>query len=465
MHFNILVLDDEVIVCNSLKRILSERDHHVFTATDMDQALQILASQSIDLAMVDLKLKETDGVTVLEKFKITYPELPVIIITAYGNIDIAVDAMKAGAYDFIQKNQQPEYIRFIVQRALDNQRLKKEVAELRRTCQSEQLPDSVISLSEGMQRVLKIAKEVAKSDSTVLITGETGTGKSLLARYIHVQSPRFAKPIVNINCSAIPHELIESELFGYEKGAFTGAREKGKIGLVERADGGTLFLDEIGELSMDLQAKILHVVEEGEFFRVGAIESTHVDNRIIAATNCDLMQLVEERKFRLDLFYRLNIASMHLPPLRERKEDILPLSKYFINTLNQKLNKAVTTINDDVVQYLRASPWNGNIRELRNLIERAMLLKNNDTLCMEDFAPFTSPQAQKGSPGSPAGYSIELEPGTGINLVQEAQRKTVKMVLQRANGNRSQAAKLLGIPRTTLNFYIQKYGLTASSPE
>jgi len=454
MIFKILVLDDETLVCNSLKRILQDDEKQIFTAVTVEEAKEILESEQIDLLLLDYKLGNTDGISFLKDIRESYPETMVIMITAYGNVDIAVEAMKLGTYDFVQKKEEPIFIRFVVQRALDTLRLKKEVEELQTAYLTDMCLPDLVAVSPEMRQVLDLAKEFAKSDTTVLITGETGTGKNVLARFIHCSSSRFNKTFVSINCTAIPHELIESELFGYEKGAFTGARQKGKMGLIERANGGTLFLDEIGELPLELQSKLLHVVEEGEFFRVGGVEPVRVNNRIIAATNSDLQQLVEKNKFRLDLFYRLNVAALHIPPLRDRKEDILPLAKYFINELNSKLNKAITKISPEAEEFLLSAPWRGNIRELRNYIERAMLLKNDSVLQLQDLI---NNVPHLDSTNQASMFTIHLNPDEKTNLLQEAHKQMISQALKISSNNQSKAAKLLGIPRTTLNFYMQKY--------
>jgi len=462
MIFNILVLDDEKMVCNSMKRILEDQEKNIFLSNSFEMAQKTLENEAIDLLLLDYKLDKNDGISVLKYVKEYYPNVVIIMITAFGNIEIAVEAMKLGAYDFIQKKEEPAFIRFVVQRALDNLRLKKEVEELRAVFKDEMKIPAIIAISPKMRKVKELATQYAKTDSTVLITGDTGTGKNVLAKFIHFQSSRFNKPFVSINCSAIPNQLIESELFGYKKGAFTGANEKGKMGLFERAEGGTLFLDEIGEVPLDLQAKLLHVVETGEFFRIGAVEATRVDNRIIAATNCNLQQRVQEQKFRMDLFYRLNIASIHLPSLNERKQDILPLAKYLIDDLNIKLNKSITNIEPEASNYLKSVPWNGNIRELKNCIERAMLLKNDSTLRLNDFTTRVNmAQETNFHPDNQGLFSIQLTPHDNKNLFHEAQLLLVKKALELSGNNKSKAAKLLGIPRTTLHFHIQRFKLLA----
>ncbi len=456
MQFQILILDDEQTVCNSLKRILYKPDREIFIATGPEQARELLVKKNIDLLLLDYRLGDTDGLHFLKQIKEDYPELLVIMITAHGNIDVAVEAMKSGAYDFIQKREEPEVIVFNVQRALDTLRLKKEVEELRAVFSEENNVPHIVSRSPVMRTLINMANEFAKSDSTILITGETGTGKSMLAEYIHRQSPRFSKPFISINCSAIPSELIESELFGYEHGAFTGARQKGKRGLIEMADRGTLFLDEISELSMDMQAKLLHVLEKGSFHRIGALKPTSVDVRFIAATNTNLEKRVKEKKFRMDLYYRLNVAQLTFAPLRERKEDIVPLTKIFVDHFNLKFNKNVTKISKEVENFLLSLPWPGNVRELRNYIERMMILKKGDYVKLEDLNQYHSAVSLKNADSA---FRIQLEPRKGNNLLHEVQKELIIQALKMVNFNISRAAELLGIPRTSLTSCIQRFDI------
>ncbi|NOX37921.1 MAG: sigma-54-dependent Fis family transcriptional regulator [Calditrichaeota bacterium] len=460
MRFNILILDDEELVCKSLKRLIQDDEKQVFIATNVEAAEAMLRKHPIDLLLLDYKLDGIDGLHVLEDFLEKFPRLMVIMITAYGSVETAVKAMKLGAYDFIQKKEQPAFIRFTIERALDNLRLKKEVEELQAAFQEERQLPQIISACPAMKQVLEMAREFAQTDTTILITGETGTGKNLIAQYIHYNSPRFDKPFVSLNCGAIPAQLMESELFGYEKGAFTGADQKGKIGLLERADGGTLFLDEISELSLDLQTKLLHVLETREFYRVGGLQPIRVDVRFIAATNADLRQRVEAKQFRLDLYYRLNVATLRIPPLRERKEDILPLTKYFIEQFNQKFHKQVTGITEAAEHFLLSAPWQGNVRELRNYIERAMLLKKGTVIDLKDFWGAGAPDDKW---TADAGLTLNLIPEPGKNLFHEAQRQLIEKALELVEGNISRAARLLGIPRTTLNYYLQRFRISRSS--
>lgn len=461
MQYRILIIDDEKIVVNSTKRVLEKADWEIYTATTYEGAKKLLEQMPIDLILLDYKLGATNGLTVLDEITEHYPDTVVIMITAYGNIEIAVQAMKSGAYDFIQKKEQPEFIRFTVQRALENLRLKKEVENLRLAWREQYQVPHIITESPSMKKLLTLAGEYAQSDTTVLITGETGTGKNLLAKYVHLNSHRFEKQFVPINCTAIPRELMESELFGYDTGAFTGASKKGKQGLLEQANYGTLFLDEIGDLNLDLQSKLLHILETKEYFRVGSVNPTKVDVRFIAATNSNLEERVKKKQFRMDLYYRLNVAELPIPPLRERKEDILPLTKYFIDEFNRKFNKSVSQISDELQQFLFSAPWYGNVRELRNFIERAMLLKKNNRLELSDFAaPVQAASGTHSVPSEHTQFSVHVNADGNKNLLHQAHIQMIEQALQLASNNVTQAAALLGIPRTTLNHYLRRFKIS-----
>ncbi|MBN2366357.1 MAG: sigma-54-dependent Fis family transcriptional regulator [Calditrichaeota bacterium] len=458
MKFKILILDDEQIVCNSLQRILENKETDIFTSRETAEARRIICEREIDLVLLDYKLKNENGLNFLKEIREEHPEMPVIMITAFGNVDLAVEAMKSGAFDFIQKNQEPEFIRFTVKRTLENLRLRKEVQELRKSCLEENNLPEIVTVSSAMQKTLELANEFAKTDVTILITGETGTGKNLVGNYIHAKSMRFHQAYVSINCAAIPRELMESELFGYEKGAFTGAHERGKKGLIEQANKGTLFFDEIGELSPDLQGKLLHVLEENKYFKIGSVEPSSVDVRFIAASNTDLEEAVAEKKFRMDLFYRLNVAHIHIPPLRERKEDIIILAKFFIEEFNKKFNKTINDFTPEAQRFLESLSWPGNVRELKNLLERAVLLKKDNVLRLEDFGD--GQMKQKGyhkDETFPSMLSLDLNNPGKDNLLNTAQKMIIEQALDYADHNRSRAARLLKIPRTTLNFYIRKH--------
>lgn len=459
MQFQVLILDDETMVCNSLKRILESAERKIFTANEAESAFKILESHPIDLLLLDYQLGETDGLDILKEIKTTFNDIEIIMVTAYGNIEVAVEAMKSGAFDFIQKKEEPDFIRYNVQRALDTLRLRKEVEELKNKVQNEKSFPKIIANSKSMKSVMKLANEFAKSDSTILISGETGTGKSMIAEYIHHQSNRFSGPFISINCSAIPSELIESELFGYEKGAFTGAHQKGKKGLIEQANDGTLFLDEIGELNLDMQTKLLHILEKNSIIRVGAVEPTKINVRFIAATNAKLSEKVNNKTFRMDLFYRLNVAAFTVPALRDRKEDIMPLAKTFINTFNKKFNKHVVKISPQIESFLTTKEWYGNVRELRNYLERAMLLKKGDELILKDFNGSSNSLSDRDINANLNILNIKMDMHDQKNLLHEAQKEIIKHVLKITGNNITQAAQILGIPRTSLNSCIQRFNI------
>ncbi|APF19316.1 two component, sigma54 specific, transcriptional regulator, Fis family [Caldithrix abyssi DSM 13497] len=464
MKFQIHIVDDEHTVAQSLKRILTTSEREIEVSNSGYEALKKTETKSFDLFILDYRLGDMDGIQLLEHLKNTSADAIYIFITAFGNVETAVRAMKAGAFDFIQKDQNPEVIRFTVQRALDTIRLRKEVELLKNSIFQERGPRKMVAESPVMKEILQIAEKYAQTDCTILITGETGTGKNVLAEFIHYQSNRFNNPFLAINCCTIPANLMESELFGYEKGAFTGAHTNGKVGLIERANEGTLFLDEIGELTPDLQAKLLYIIERQEFLRIGSVEPQKVNTRIIAATNVDLEKMIEEKNFRSDLYYRLNVASIKLPPLRERKEDILPLSKLFIEEFNKRFNKNVKQIADDAADYLINAPWKGNIRELKNLLERVMILTEEETLSFRELQKAFTPFSNDHSPEKNAFFSLHLNPSKGTNLLQESQKQLVIQALKKCNCNRSSAARMLGIPRTTLNFYLKKFDLQSEEP-
>lgn len=456
MPFNTLILDDEKLICNSMKRLLQSDENIVHTATKIESARTILEKHEIDLVLLDYALGEIDGISVLKEIKLNFPQTVVIMLTAYATIQLAVEAMKLGAFDFVEKDESSEITRYAVQRGLDHQRLRKEVEDLRLQCMEKNSAVEIISVSSEMREVLDLSKEFARTDATVLITGETGTGKNLLSRYIHFNSAHFDRNLITLNCAAIPAELIESELFGYESGSFTGARKGGKPGLIEQADKSTFVLDEISDLSIDLQTKLLHVLESGEFYRIGGVQPVKVEVRFIACSNANLPEMIRERKFRSDLFYRLNVANIRIPALRERRMDILPLTKHFINSFNQSFKKSVKLIDKDVESFLITSKWLGNVRELRNYVERGILLAKGDVLKLSNIRN-NDPQAEilNTVEGEPT-FVIKLNPQPDHNLIHAVQDKLVEQVLELTDQNRTSAAKMLGIPRTSLNNYIKR---------
>jgi two-component system, NtrC family, response regulator AtoC len=456
MTFEILIIDDEPIVRSSLRRLLSRPEWRITEVASGAAACDALRRNRPDVAIVDLCLGDISGLELLDTLRDRSPETVPVVLTAYGSVNLAVDALKKGAYDFLQKDGDPQLITHVVENAVEKARLRREVEQLRQERLSHANLPQIICRSPRMLGVMGAIDQYARTDATVLLEGETGVGKSLVAEFIHYASSRADGPLVTINCGAIPKELIESELFGYSEGAFTGAKQKGKIGLIKRADRGTLFLDEIGDLSLELQSKLLHVLEKREYLAVGAVEPTSVDVRFISATNCDLTRQISEGRFRRDLYYRINVATVTLPPLRERLEDILPLARHFINRFNAQYGKQVSSIEPEARLRLEGYPWPGNVRELRNIIERSMLLKRGDTLEAPDLQGLDDIGATVASDGS---YQVRVHLSSGVDVLHDLTRQVVLHAWERSRQNQSQAARMLGIPRTTFQTYMQKYAL------
>ncbi len=455
MKFKILVIDDEPILRDSLQMALSDQGYEVLTARTGEEGLKYFDQENPDVILLDHWLPGINGDEVLRQIKEKDVETPVIVMTAQGSIELAVNSMKMGAFDFLVKPFELDQLEALVQKALDRIRLKKELEWLRSQYQERFRLGGFIASSRKMREVLELAERAAhSSETTILIEGETGTGKELLAEYIHFLSPRSSYPFIPINCGAIPKELFESELFGYEKGAFTGALEKGKIGKVEAADKGTLFLDEVGELSPMAQVKVLRILEEKEYFRVGSVEKRRADVRIIAATNKDLEAEVKKGHFRDDLYFRLNVVRLSIPPLRERQEDILPLFKFFMERFNEQFKKGFVQIAKDAEEFILTYPWPGNIRELRNAVERIVLLERGDTVLGKHlfFLSGKEKQVQEESEFTP-----HLPP-QGI-VLEEVEKQYIIAALKMKGGNKVQAAKALGISRSALLYRMAKYGI------
>jgi DNA-binding NtrC family response regulator len=455
MKFKILVIDDEPILRESLQMALATFGYEVLTCRTGEEGLEFFAKENPDLVLLDHWLPGINGDEVLGKIKETNPDTPVIIMTAQGSIELAVNLMKMGAFDFLVKPFDLEQIETLVQKGLERLRLKKEVEWLRAQYQARFPSGGFIGVSQKMKEVLGLAEKLARSyDTTVLIEGETGTGKELLGEYIHFLSPRSSFPFIPVNCGAIPKDLFESELFGYEKGAFTGAAEKGKEGQVEAAEKGTLFLDEVGELPAPAQVKVLRVLEEKEYFKVGGIEKKKADVRIIAATNKVLESEVRRGNFRDDLYFRLNVVKLSMPPLRDRKEDILPLFRFFIDRYNAQFKKGFGHISREAAEKILAYPWPGNIRELRNAVERIVLLERGDKI-LEKHLSFLG--AKEIALPKEETFKPVLSP-QGI-ILDKIMKEYILEALRMKKGNKVQAARMLGISRSALLYRMGKYGI------
>jgi len=450
----ILVVDDEYLIRWTLQQNLAREGYEAILAETGEEALLKVQEEAPDLALVDIKLPGMDGFEVLEKILRIDQGIVPIMVTAYEDVERVVKAMRLGAFDYITKPFDFAKVWISIEKGLAASRTKREVRHLRREQSRRKGLDHIIATSEQMGRVLQIAGKIAQSDaSTILLQGESGTGKELVARAIHDQSKRDNMPFVTVNCAGFQESLLENELCGHEKGAFTDAKEV-KKGLLEMADGGTLFLDEIGDMSLNLQAKILRLVEYRNFRRMGGLKDIKVDIRIITATNKDLIKLKSEEKFREDLFYRINVASIRIPPLRERPADILPLTSYFVEKYNEDFHKNVRQISKGVEDFFMSYNWPGNVRELKNVVERAMILMDDDTLLMEHLPIEILGQA------SMHGIAIDgiRIPPEGISL-EKVEEALVRQAIKIANGNQTKAARLLDISRDALRYRMQKLGL------
>ncbi len=453
----ILIVDDEKLIRWSVRQKLNEWDLEVVEAEDAREALRIFPQESPDLVILDVNLPDEKGTELLKQFRNAVPELPVVMITAYGSIDDAVSSMRSGAYDFITKPIDFLKLQNTIQNALEAVSLKEEVAYYKEREQERSDPGKIVAADPAMREVMQFTRTIAESEAAiVLLQGESGTGKDLLAQTIHHSSRRRAGPFLVINCSAIPENLLESELFGYEKGAFTDAKQQ-KKGLAELAHTGTLFLDEISTLSLPLQPKLLRFLETQTFKRVGGLRDIEVDLRVIAATNQDLEAASLDGEFRRDLFFRLNVCPIHIPPLRDRMDDILPLSRHFIQEYNVKFRKNIKGLNRPAERMFLDYLWPGNVRELKNAVERAMIFEKGRYITSSHlpFWPDRTGEATSSSRRAPGGHT---DAGTTMNL-EEMERELLIKALTKASGNKSQAARILGITRDTLRYKIQKWDL------
>ncbi|MDF2941702.1 MAG: two-component system response regulator [Herbinix sp.] len=446
----ILIADDEKNMRWILGKNLIEENFTVIEASDGEEAFNMFLDEEPDMVILDYRMPKLDGMEVLKRIKTINSKLPVIMITAHGSTDAAVEAMKLGAVDYVSKPFDIDELKLTIFKALNVVKLYKEIDYLKETA-GQKFNDKIIGNSRRMQEVFEMVNKVADTNASVLIIGESGTGKEGIAVSLHNKSGRKDKPFITVNCGAIPETLIESELFGYEKGAFTGANSR-KLGRFDRAQGGTLFLDEIGEISLPLQVKILRVLQEKEFERVGGTEVIKADVRIVAATNRNLDKMVEKEEFREDLLYRLKVIPIKLPPLRERKEDIPLLVDFFMDKYSREINKSKLYMERDTLELLMNYDFPGNIRELENLIERLMILSSGDSI-----SPSLLPkELVKGAYA--AKKDMFMLPEEGINL-EQIEESFVKQALELSKGNQTHAAKLLGLSRHALIYRLEKYKL------
>jgi len=456
MAEKILIVDDENLIRWSLRREFEKDGYEVIEAASGEEAIEVYPEEMPDVAILDIKLPRMNGIEVLKTLKEVDENVTAIIITAFGDVTSAVEAMKLNAIDYITKPFNLEEVKIVVKKAIETRSFKKQVNNVIKKQKDRYNFKNIVAESESMKKIVELTKKVSQSEATtILIEGESGTGKDLIARSIHFQSSRRNKPFMEINCASIPENLLESELFGYEKGAFTDAKVL-KKGLFELADGGTIFLDEIGEMPVGSQAKLLRAIETKSFKRLGGSRDIIVDVRIVASTNRNLERTVKEGKFREDLFYRINVIYIKVPPLRERKEDVIPLVNHFIQLFNVEFRKNVKGVSEEAMNILREYNWPGNVRELRNVIERAIILEGKDIILPKHLSIYIGDK-----PLQKKQFFINI-PDTGISL-EEVEKNLILLALEKAQGNKSHAAKLLNISRDTLRYRLYKYGIEYDS--
>lgn len=457
MSGTVLIVDDERTLARAVKAFLLESGYEAEIAPDAEQAIGLLETLRPDVVFSDVRLPGMNGIELLRRIREFDPSIPVVIMTAYGTIEGAVEAVKLGAFDYLKKPVDLEELRLLADRAREHSQLRQELSYYRRQAAGDVPFAGVVGESDSMRAVLDRARQIAALDETppVLIIGETGTGKGLVARTIHAGSRRSSKPFIEVNCTAIPATLMEAELFGHERGAFTDAKES-RMGLFEAAEGGFLFLDEVGDVELSLQGKLLRAVEERSVRRVGGNRDRKVDVRILAATNRDLERESQRERFRRDLYFRLAVILLRLPPLRERGEDVLTLAEHFLQRFKAKYGKPVERIDPQARDLMLAYPWPGNVRELSHVVERAVLWSRGPTLDIEHLAleahpdspPAPEEQQPASSPSRPAGMDLE-----------QWERSLIEQALREAAGNQTRAAQRLGISRDTLRYRLKKYGL------
>lgn len=458
----ILLVDDQDTIRFFLEKTLTQEGYETVTAKTGAEAVEKARQVMPDLVLLDLKLPDMDGLEVLQKIKEIFPEICIVMITAFGDIETAVSAMKAGAYDFVSKPINLDQLLMAIRKGLESERLNREVLQLKRQMDPDVGFDFIMGESPQMLRLYDVVQQVAKSDTTsVLIEGESGVGKEMIARLIHRYSARTEKPFLDINCASLPEQLLESELFGYEKGAFTDAKSQ-KQGLMEIANRGTLFLDEIGEMSLTIQVKLLRVMERMVFRRLGGTSDIHVSVRIVSATNRDLQKEVDEGRFRADLFYRLKVVPMYIPPLRERKEDLLKFVHYFMNIFKTKFNKEFTAIDDEATDIMLSYPWPGNIRELKNVIERMVLLEKGPVIKSE-YLPFSATRMEESSVGRKIDNLISQDlPADGVDfdaIIAEVEKELIVKASNQTGWNQSRTARLLNMKRDKLRYRMKSFNL------
>jgi two-component system response regulator HydG len=448
----ILVVDDDFAHRTMLKTLIAGWGYEVREADDGAAAVEAVKKDPFDLVLMDIRMVRVSGLEALEEIRLYNPALPVILMTAYASVETAVEALKKGAYDYLTKPLDFDELRLALERALEHTHLREENRVLRESLGARFDRGNLIGRSASMTRLLDLVAQVAPSEATALVTGESGTGKEMIAGAIHYNSPRKGGPFIRINCAAITETLLESELFGHEKGSFTGA-DRRKEGKFRQADGGTIFLDEVSEMSLGMQVKLLRVLQEREFTRVGGEEIIRVDVRVIAATNRDLFRAVTEGRFREDLYYRLNVVNLLVPPLRERKEDVPLLAQHFLKIFAERNRKTLKGFTPRAMDRLLHYPWPGNVRELMNSVERGVVLSRADILDEQDVAPVLETQTLE-APASQAAAAAGGE--TSLESVEKA---TILKTLEEAGGNKSEAARRLGITRRTLHLKLKKYGV------
>lgn len=446
----ILIVDDDEVMRETLSDVFAKMDYEVFATGTGMETIQSIHRQLIDLVLLDIRLPDMDGITVLKKIKEIDTDLMVVMMTAYSDVQTAVVAMKAGAYDYINKPFELDELKMLIQKAVETQSLRNEVRRLRRQHEGEDSCVQIYGNSPQVESIRELIQMIAQTPRTpVLIQGESGTGKELAANAVHYGSKRAHRPLIKINCSAIPENLLETELFGYEKGAFTDAKST-KKGLFELATGGTVVLDEIGDMNQYLQSKFLRVLETQSFMRVGGSREIHVDVRFIAASNKNLAEMVNTGEFRKDLYYRLKVMVLEIPPLRERREDILLLANLFVEEGNKELGRSITGISGEAKDLLLDYSWPGNVRELKNILERAMILSTK-----EEISPETLPIELREQLSAPRSVPLNLSEFS----LEAVERKHISEVLSMAKGNKSKAARSLGISRSTLREKLKKYAI------